>query len=105
LLQDQKGIWLFPVQAREGAVLAPTIAVTGVTARLSSLIPTNALFQAHLAIEGFNDAFSGTITAAEIGMFRSLSGGGTFPPRFPTRKDRAARRRRPTPTAPSLTSL
>ena len=69
LLQDQKDIWLFPVQLAKGRYWLPTIAVTGVTAALIVADPHDTpYFRRTSRFEGFNDAFSGTITAAEIGI-------------------------------------
>ena len=68
-LQDQKDIWLFPVKLAKGRYWLPTIAVTGVTAALIVADPHDTpYFRRTSRFEGFNDAFSGSITAAEIGI-------------------------------------
>src|SRR5260370_26610864 len=69
LLQDQKDIWLFPVKLAKGRYWLPTIAVTGVTAALIVADPHDTpYFRRTSRFEGFNDAFSGTITAGEIAI-------------------------------------
>jgi membrane-associated phospholipid phosphatase len=66
-LQDQKDIWLFPVQLGKGRHWLPTIGVTGVTAALIVADPHDTpYFRRTARFEGFNDAFSGRITSAEI---------------------------------------
>jgi membrane-associated phospholipid phosphatase len=66
-LQDQKDIWLFPVQLGKGRHWLPTIGVTGVTAALIAADPHDTpYFRRTSRFEGFNDAFSGRITLAEI---------------------------------------
>src|SRR5713226_2682813 len=68
-LQDQKDIWLFPVQLAKGQHWLPTIAVTGVTAGLIVADSHDTpYFRRTARFEGFNDVFSGSITAAEIGI-------------------------------------
>ena len=68
-LQDQKDIWLFPVKLAKGRYWLPTLAVTGVTAALIVADPHDTpYFRRTSRFEGFNDAFSGSITAAEIGI-------------------------------------
>src|SRR3989449_1419527 len=66
-LQDQKDIWLFPVQLAKGRHWVPTIAVTGVT---GALIAADAhdtpYFRRTARFEGFNDVFSGRNTS--LGM-------------------------------------
>src|SRR5437867_4093348 len=66
-LQDQKDIWLFPVQLAKGRHWVPTIAVTGVT---GALIAADAhdtpYFRRTQRFEGFNDVFSGRNTS--LGM-------------------------------------
>ena len=66
-LQDQKDIWLFPVQLGKGRHWVPTIAVTGVT---GALIAADAhdtpYFRRTQTFEGFNDVFSGRNTS--LGM-------------------------------------
>jgi len=67
LLQDQKDIWLFPVRLAKGHDWLPTLAVTGVTAALIVADPHDTrYFRRTARFEGFNDAFSGSITAGEI---------------------------------------
>jgi membrane-associated phospholipid phosphatase len=66
-LQDQKDIWLFPVRLAKGRDWLPMIAVTGVTAALIVADPHDTrYFRRTARFEGFNDAFSGSITAGEI---------------------------------------
>jgi membrane-associated phospholipid phosphatase len=67
-LQDQKDIWLFPVQQLgRGRNWLPTLAVMGVTAGLIVADPHDTpYFRRTQRFEGFNDAFSGRITAGEI---------------------------------------
>jgi membrane-associated phospholipid phosphatase len=67
LLQDQKDIWLFPAQLAKGRHWLPTIAVTGVTTALIVADPHDTpYFRRSARFEGFNDAFSGSMTAGEI---------------------------------------
>ena len=66
-LQDQKDIWLFPVQLGKGRHWVPTIAVTGVTAGLIAADPHDTpYFRRTQQFEGFNDVFSGRNTS--LGM-------------------------------------
>lgn len=66
-LDDQKDIWLFPVQLAKGRHWLPTLAVTGVTAALITADPHDTpYFRRTARFEGFNNAFSGRITSAEI---------------------------------------
>lgn len=66
-VQDQKDIWLFPVQLAKGRHWVPTIAVTGVTAALIVADPHDTpYFRRTTRFERFNDVFSGSITAGEI---------------------------------------
>jgi membrane-associated phospholipid phosphatase len=68
-LQDQKDIWLFPVQLAKGRHWLPTLAVTGVTAALITADPHDTpYFRRTSRFEVFNDAFSGRITAAEMAI-------------------------------------
>jgi membrane-associated phospholipid phosphatase len=68
-LRDQKDIWLFPVQLARGRHWLPTLAVTGVTAALIVADPHDTpYFRRTTRFEGFNDAFSGSITAGEIAI-------------------------------------
>jgi membrane-associated phospholipid phosphatase len=65
--QDQKDIWLFPVQLGKGRHWLPTLAVTGVTGVLIAADPHDTpYFRRTQSFEGFNDVFSGRNTA--IGM-------------------------------------
>src|SRR5258708_32125921 len=66
-LQDQKDIWLFPVQLGKGRHWVPTIAVTGVTAALITADAHDTpYFRRTQRFEGFNDVFSGRNTS--LGM-------------------------------------
>jgi len=68
-LQDQKDIWLFPVRLAKGRQWLPTLAVTAVTAALVVADPHDTpYFRRTARFEGFNDAFSGRITAGEIAI-------------------------------------
>jgi membrane-associated phospholipid phosphatase len=68
-LQDQKDIWLFPVQLARGRQWLPTLAVTGVTTALIVADPHDTpYFRRTTRFEGFNDAFSGSITSAEVAV-------------------------------------
>lgn len=68
-LHDQKDIWLFPTQVARGQHWLPTVAVTGVTAGLIAADPHDTpYFRRTSRFEGFNDAFSGPITASEIAL-------------------------------------
>jgi len=67
--QDQKDIWLFPLGLAKGRHWIPTLAVTGVTAGLIAGDPQDApYFRRTAQFETFNKTFSGSITAAEIGL-------------------------------------
>jgi membrane-associated phospholipid phosphatase len=68
-LQDQKNIWLFPVQLAKGHQWFPTLAVTGVTAALivADLHDTG-YFRRTTTFKTFNNVFSGPITAGEIAI-------------------------------------
>lgn len=66
-LQDQKDVWLFPLQLGKGRHWAPTIAVTGVTAGLIAADAHDTpYFRRTQQFEGFNDVFSGRNTS--VGM-------------------------------------
>jgi membrane-associated phospholipid phosphatase len=68
-LQDQKDIWLFPLQLAKGHQWLPTLAVTGATAALIVADPHDTrYFRRTKRFEGFNDAFSGPITSAEMAI-------------------------------------
>src|SRR5260370_14779689 len=57
-LQDQKDIWLFPVQLGKGRHWVPTLAVTGVTAGVSPADPHDTpSFLRAPSFEGCNDVF------------------------------------------------
>ncbi len=66
-LADQKEVWLFPVKLAHGKHWWPTIGVLGVTA---ALVATDAHtappFRTTNSFSGFNNAFSGTNSAAII---------------------------------------
>jgi len=68
-LQDQKDIWLFPLQLAKGRQWLPTLSVTGVTAALIVADPHDTpYFRRTTEFESFNNAFSGPITATEIAI-------------------------------------
>jgi membrane-associated phospholipid phosphatase len=68
-LQDQKEIWLFPVQLARGRHWLPTLAVTGVTAALIAADPHDTpYFRRTPRFEAFNDVFSGSLTTSEIAI-------------------------------------
>lgn len=68
-LQDQKEIWLFPGQLAKGRHWLPVLGVTGATAILIAADPHDTpYFRRTGSYEGFNDAFSGRITSAEIAL-------------------------------------
>jgi len=70
ILHDQKDIWLFPLQLAKGRYLAPTLAVTGVSAALIVADPhAMPYFRTHSGnLDDFNDVFDGPITSAAIGI-------------------------------------
>jgi membrane-associated phospholipid phosphatase len=69
ILQDQKDIWLFPVQLAKGHQWLPTLAVTGVTAALLVADPHDTgYFRRTSTFHTFNNLFSGPITAGEIAI-------------------------------------
>jgi membrane-associated phospholipid phosphatase len=67
-LDDQKHIWLFPSEVARGYHLVPTAAVLGVSAGLTLADPIEGrYFRANSGTyHGFNQAFTGTTTTAEI---------------------------------------
>jgi membrane-associated phospholipid phosphatase len=66
-LEDQKDIWLFPVQLAKGHQWIPTLSITGLTAGLIVADPYDAgYFRRTTTFNTFNKAFSGSITAGEI---------------------------------------
>jgi len=66
-LQDQKDIWLFPVRLAKGWDWLPALAVTSATAALIVADSHDTrYFRRTARFEGFNDAFSGSITAGEM---------------------------------------
>src|SRR6266850_7364444 len=68
-LQDQKEIWLFPMQLAKGRHWLPVVGVVGATAILIAADPHDTpYFRRTGSFEGFNDAFSGRITAAETAL-------------------------------------
>ncbi len=68
-LEDQKDIWLFPVQVAKGRHWLPVLAITGVTAALIAADPHDTPYFRRTAQFGsFNKAFSGSITAGEIAI-------------------------------------
>jgi membrane-associated phospholipid phosphatase len=67
LFQDQKDVWLFPVQLGKGMHWLPTIVVTGVTAALIAADAHDTpYFRRTARFEGFNDVLSGRNTS--VGM-------------------------------------
>ena len=95
ILQDQKDVWLFPVQLAHGRHWLPVLAVTGVTAALIVADPHDTpYFRRTARFEGYNDVFSGRNTAVGMAVVpAAFLVGGTFPPRFLCRTDGPARRR------------
>src|SRR5580704_18468413 len=68
-LQDQKDIWLFPVQLAKGHHWLPSLAVTGVTTALIVADPHDTgYFRRTTTFKTFNNVFSGPITAGEIAI-------------------------------------
>lgn len=68
-LQDQKDIWLFPVQLAKGRQWIPTLSITGMTAGLIVADPHDiGYFRRTTQFETFNKVFSGSITSAEIAI-------------------------------------
>jgi membrane-associated phospholipid phosphatase len=68
-LQDQKDIWLFPLQIAKAREWLPALAVTGITAGLIVADPHDTpYFRRTADFDGFNKAFSGPITAGEISI-------------------------------------
>jgi membrane-associated phospholipid phosphatase len=68
-LQDQKDIWLFPLQLAKGREWIPTLAVTGVTTALIVADPHDTpYFRRTAQFDNFNKVFSGRITASEIAI-------------------------------------
>jgi membrane-associated phospholipid phosphatase len=69
ILSDQKYMLLFPKSLAQGRNWLPTIAVVGVTAGLLAEDPHDvSYFRKTTTFHGFNQAFSGNITTAEIGL-------------------------------------
>ncbi len=65
-LQDQKDIWLFPVQLGKGHHWLPTLSITAFTAGLIVADPYDTPYFRHTTtFNTFNKVFSGTITSAE----------------------------------------
>ena len=68
-LSDQKNLWLFPGSLAQGRHWLPTVAVVGVTAGLLAADPHDvSYFRRTATFHAFNQAFSGKITALEIGL-------------------------------------
>lgn len=68
-LQDQKDIWLFPLQLAKGRQWLPTLAVTGVTAAFIVADPHDTpYFRRTTDFEGFNKGFSGPLAATYIAI-------------------------------------
>lgn len=70
VLNDQKDIWLFPLQLARGRYWAPALGVTGITAGLIVADPhVMPYFRTHAgSIDDINDTFDGPITTAEIAI-------------------------------------
>ena len=65
-LQDQKDIWLFPLQLAKGKHWLPTLSITGFTAGLIVADPYDTpYFRRTTTFNTFNKVFSGSITSAE----------------------------------------
>jgi membrane-associated phospholipid phosphatase len=68
-ISDQKDLWFFPGKLAQGRHLLPTVAVVGVTTGLLAADPHDvSYFGRTSSFHGFNQAFSGKITALEIGI-------------------------------------
>ena len=67
-LHDQKGIWTFPLHLARGQHLAPTLAITGITAGLIFSDPhAMPYFQSHQRnLDDINDVFDSYITTGEV---------------------------------------
>ena len=67
-LHDQKGIWTFPLRLARGQHLAPTLAITGITAGLIFSDPhAMPYFQSHQKnLDDINDVFDSYITTGEV---------------------------------------
>ena len=67
-LNDQKAIWLFPVQLAKGHHWVPTLAITGLTAGLIVADPhVMPYFRSHQRnLDDVNDIFNAYITTAEV---------------------------------------
>jgi membrane-associated phospholipid phosphatase len=65
-LEDQKDIWLFPVQLAKGHQWIPTLSITGLTTGLIVADPNDVgYFRRTSTFNTFNKVFSGSITFAE----------------------------------------
>jgi hypothetical protein len=68
-ISDQKDLWFFPGKLAQGRHWLPTIGVVGATAGLLAADPHDvSYFRRTSNFHGFNRAFSGKITALEIGI-------------------------------------
>src|SRR5262249_2641567 len=69
-LQDQKAIWLFPVQVGKGRHLIPTLAVIGATVATIEADPhAMPYFRDHAAnLDDINDVLDGPITSALVAV-------------------------------------
>jgi membrane-associated phospholipid phosphatase len=67
-LRDQKDIWLFPIQLAYGRHLAPTLAISGLTAGLLIADPhAMPYFESHARnLDDINDVFDPLITTGEV---------------------------------------
>jgi membrane-associated phospholipid phosphatase len=66
---DQRDLWLFPGKLAQGHYWLPTVSIVGATAGLLAADPHDVShFRRTSSFNGFNKAFSGKITSAEIGI-------------------------------------
>src|SRR5579859_572104 len=70
IIQDQKNIWLFPVQLAKGKHWKPALGVLATTAALVALDPHDTpYFRRTSSFNGFNKAFSGRNTILSMAIF------------------------------------
>ncbi|MGB7174505.1 MAG: phosphatase PAP2 family protein, partial [Candidatus Acidiferrales bacterium] len=73
-LDDQRTMWLFPVQLAHGHHWLPTISIVGITAGLIAADPHDApYFRRTTAFSDFNNGFSSIITGAELAAAPGLT--------------------------------